>query len=113
MIFKKLFCNFCECARARTSLDRVNVVSLANPASFSVCLQTTGNIMNFCEVGLKISGVAPVASAAALLVDNATLSSVTVGYTERHTVAFLGSQDGVIRKVSVASPFQEKIPRKN
>lgn len=65
--------------------------------------------MNFCEVGLKISGVAPISSLAAVSVDNATLSSVAVGYTERHTVAFLGSQEGVVRKVSVEQGDQTEI----
>ncbi|XP_049807019.1 plexin-B [Schistocerca serialis cubense] len=60
---------------------------------------TTGNILNFCEVGLKISGVAPITSPAAVQFPNTSLTSVTVATTERHTVVFLGTSYGSIKKV--------------
>ena len=62
--------------------------------------QETGNILNFCEVGLKISGVAPISSQAAIHFPNTSLASVSMASTERHTVAFLGTSDGKLKKVS-------------
>ena len=68
---------------------------------YSICmLQETGNILNFCEVGLKISGVAPISSQAAIHYPNTSLASVSMATTERHTVAFLGTSDGNFKKVS-------------
>lgn len=66
--------------------------------------QSSGNIPNFCEVGLKISGVAPISSQAAIQFPNTSISSVTVATTERHTVAFLGTTEGSIKKVSSSEP---------
>ncbi|XP_069694417.1 plexin-B isoform X10 [Periplaneta americana] len=59
----------------------------------------TGNILNFCEVGLKISGVSPISSQAAIHFPNTSLASVSMATTERHTVAFLGTSDGNLKKV--------------
>ncbi|KAJ9580517.1 hypothetical protein L9F63_024306, partial [Diploptera punctata] len=58
----------------------------------------TGNILNFCEVGLKISGGAPINSQAAIHFPNTSLASVSMATTERHTVAFLGTSDGKLKK---------------
>ncbi|XP_015599759.1 plexin-B [Cephus cinctus] len=60
---------------------------------------TTGNILDFCEVGLKISGVSPIIGQAVLHFANAYVTSITVTNTESHTVAFLGTHDGVLKKV--------------
>ncbi|XP_012278173.1 plexin-B isoform X2 [Orussus abietinus] len=60
---------------------------------------TTGNIMHFCEVGLKISGVSPIIGQAVLHFPNDFVTSVAVANTESHTVAFLGTNDGVLKKV--------------
>ncbi|XP_046429444.1 plexin-B [Neodiprion fabricii] len=60
---------------------------------------TTGNILNFCEVGLKISGVSPIVAQAVLHFHNTSVSAVTIANTESHTVAFLGTTDGVLKKV--------------
>ncbi|KAG7207100.1 hypothetical protein KM043_000977 [Ampulex compressa] len=60
---------------------------------------TTGNILNFCEVGLKISGVSPIVGQAVLHFPGAFVTSVTVANTESHTVAFLGTSDGLLKKV--------------
>ncbi|KAL1130244.1 hypothetical protein AAG570_013182 [Ranatra chinensis] len=65
---------------------------------------TTGNILNFCEVGLKISGTAPIQTQAALHFPNVLITSVATAITERHTVIFLGSSTGFIKKVLLVSP---------
>ena len=70
------------------------------PSCFNVVLQETGNILNFCEVGLRISGVSPISSQAALHFPNTSLVSVSMATTERHTVAFLGTSDGTLKKVN-------------
>ena len=63
-------------------------------------MQTTGNIHNFCEVGLKIAGVVPIYSPPAVVYGSTLLTSVAVTVTEQHTVAFLGTSDGHLKKVS-------------
>ncbi|KAF4532612.1 hypothetical protein B566_EDAN013517, partial [Ephemera danica] len=73
---------------------------------------TTGNILSFCEVALKISGVAPIVSKASLEFPGISLSSITMATTERHTVAFLGTRDGRLKKVllsdaNVAIEYEE------
>ncbi|KYN20453.1 Plexin-B [Trachymyrmex cornetzi] len=60
---------------------------------------TTGNILNFCEVGLKISGVSPITGQAILHFPDTFISSVTIANTESHTVAFFGTNDGILKKV--------------
>jgi hypothetical protein len=65
--------------------------------------QTTGNIVNFCEVGLKISGVSPIIGQAILHFPDTFISSITLANTETHTVAFLGTEDGAIKKVLLSA----------
>ena len=67
---------------------------------FILAFQETGNILNFCEVGLKISGVSPISSQAAIHFPNTSLTSVSMASTERHTVAFLGTSEGNLKKVT-------------
>jgi len=55
--------------------------------------------LNFCEVGLKISGVSPIMSQAILHFPDTFITSVTVANTESHTVAFFGTNNGVLKKV--------------
>lgn len=62
--------------------------------------QSTGNILNFCEVGLKISGKTPIVNQAVIQFPDTSLTSVTIATVERHTVAFLGTKDGRLKKVS-------------
>ncbi|XP_063990960.1 plexin-B [Diachasmimorpha longicaudata] len=64
---------------------------------------TTGNILNFCEVGLKISGVSPIVGQAVIDFHDTFVTSITVANTETHTVAFLGTSDGVLKKVLLSS----------
>ena len=75
----------------------VNLMSFV--LSFLIFLQTTGNIHNFCEVGLKIAGVVPIYSPPALVYGSTLLTSVAVTVTEQHTVAFLATSDGHLKKV--------------
>ncbi|KAF2885610.1 hypothetical protein ILUMI_20552 [Ignelater luminosus] len=58
-----------------------------------------GNILNFCEVGLKISGITPIVSSASLTFPNTSLSAVATASTGRHVLAFLGTNNGRIKKV--------------
>ncbi|XP_014244949.1 plexin-B isoform X2 [Cimex lectularius] len=60
---------------------------------------STGNILNFCEVGLKISGFTPIKALSAINFDNILVTSVTMATTERNTVAFLGTSGGLLKKV--------------
>lgn len=62
-------------------------------------LQSIGNIYNFCNVGLKISGVSPIVAHALFHFDNESITSITAANTGPHTLAFLGTSDGVIKKV--------------
>ncbi|CAH0562365.1 unnamed protein product [Brassicogethes aeneus] len=65
---------------------------------------SAGNIPNFCEVGLKISGLTPILSTASLVFSNISLSSVSTASTGRHVLAFLGSTDGRLKKVLLSVP---------
>ena len=58
-----------------------------------------GNILNFCEVGLKISGNYPIIRSAVLHFKNVSLSAVATATTGRHGLAFLGTSDGKVKKV--------------
>ncbi|KAH8252435.1 hypothetical protein KR038_011503 [Drosophila bunnanda] len=60
-----------------------------------------GNIYNFCSVGLKISGVSPITTHALFHFDNVSVTSVTATSTtdQQHSLAFLGTDVGVIKKV--------------
>ncbi|XP_044251246.1 plexin-B [Drosophila takahashii] len=60
-----------------------------------------GNIYNFCSVGLKISGVSPITSHALFHFDNVSVTSVTATSTtdQQHSLAFLGTDMGIIKKV--------------
>ncbi|KAL1450839.1 hypothetical protein WDU94_003154, partial [Cyamophila willieti] len=62
---------------------------------------TTGNILNFCEVKLKISGVSPMISNAINYLPNHLVTSVSLAVTEKNTVIFLGTSNGVLKKVLV------------
>ncbi|XP_052902488.1 plexin-B [Anopheles moucheti] len=59
-----------------------------------------GNIFSFCHVGLKISGVTPViAQARFAFGEGVSLTSIAVTNIGPHTLAFVGSNNGWIRKV--------------
>ncbi|XP_076035062.1 plexin-B-like isoform X2 [Oratosquilla oratoria] len=62
-----------------------------------------GNILSFCEIGLKISGPAPVVARSALLLNHALVTGVQATATAQHTVAFLGTSTGTINKILLGS----------
>lgn len=62
-------------------------------------------MQNFCEVGLKISGISPIKDEAYLDFPNASITSVTTANTGRHTMAFLGTSDGQLKKVSTSYKY--------
>lgn len=61
-----------------------------------------GNIFNFCNVGLKISGVAPIVANSLFNYANESITSITTAITGPHTLAFLGTIDGQIKKVMIS-----------
>lgn len=66
---------------------------------------SAGNIASFCgDVGLKISGVTPISTNAALVFPNISLSAVATASTGKHVMAFLGTTDGYIKKVLLNGP---------
>jgi hypothetical protein len=68
-------------------------------------LQSIGNIYDFCTVGLKISGVSPIQANALFKFDMESITSVTTASTGPHTVAFLGTSEGSIKKVVLSGPM--------
>ncbi|XP_012258448.2 plexin-B isoform X2 [Athalia rosae] len=78
-----------------------NMEYVSGPIQNGMCptAGTTGNILSFCEVALKISGVSPIVAQASLHFPNVSVSAITIANTESHTVAFLGTTDGVLMKV--------------
>lgn len=61
--------------------------------------------MNFCEVGLKISGIVPITVSSAIHYPNYLVTSVVLAVTERHLVIFVGTSTGIIKKVSTFIRF--------
>ena len=62
-------------------------------------LQKGGNILDFCEAGLKISGTSPLRVRAALEMDGISATAIQATTTGNHTVAFIGTSRGYIKKV--------------
>ncbi|KAF9417011.1 hypothetical protein HW555_005839 [Spodoptera exigua] len=62
---------------------------------------STGNILNFCEVGLKISGLYPIKTMSVINWNDTLITSVTMSVTGLHTVAFLGTNNGILKKVLI------------
>lgn len=60
---------------------------------------TIGNILSFCEVGLKISGPSPIVGRASLRLSQTLVTGIQGTATASHTVAFLGTDRGSIKKV--------------
>ena len=63
-----------------------------------------GNIHDFCHAGLKISGSAPIVANALFNFDSESITSITTTQTGPHTVAFLGTSEGNIKKVLISEP---------
>lgn len=62
---------------------------------------STGNILNFCEVGLKISGLYPIKTMSVIHWNDTLVTSVTMSVTGVHTVGFLGTNNGILIKVLI------------
>ncbi|XP_035219207.1 plexin-B-like isoform X4 [Stegodyphus dumicola] len=66
-----------------------------------------GNIFNFCGESLKLNGSLPITSFPVITYENVTLSSVVATTTSRHTVAFIGTRSGFLKKVLIADEAEE------
>lgn len=64
---------------------------------------STGNIQDFCDVGLKISGSAPLTTRSALLMNDTLVTSIIATSIASHSIAFMGTSDGSIKKVRTMS----------
>ncbi|CAG0917436.1 unnamed protein product, partial [Notodromas monacha] len=71
---------------------------------------TTGNILDFCLVGLKISGMTPISADAVLHYTTSSITSIAITEVPvgGHTVAFLGTSDGKLKKVLLQSGSEAK-----
>ncbi|KAH9425398.1 hypothetical protein DERP_006006 [Dermatophagoides pteronyssinus] len=63
--------------------------------------RTAGNVFNFCNEAVKLNGSIPLRQQAAIVYDDnhTVLTAVAAGITGQHTVAFLGTNYGSIKKV--------------
>ncbi|XP_022239400.1 plexin-B-like [Limulus polyphemus] len=62
-----------------------------------------GNVFDFCKEALKVNGSVPITGFAALIDNNVTYSAITTTITAQHTVAFVGTKDGRLKKVLLSS----------
>ncbi|OXA52930.1 Plexin-B [Folsomia candida] len=87
------------------SVENRNMDYISGPILDGKCYEpgAAGNIPDFCDVGLKISGAIPIVRTAAIRFQDVLLSSIALASTEQHTVAFAGTSQGVIKK------FQSKL----
>lgn len=53
---------------------------------------------NFCSVGLKISGASPLVAYSLFDFESESITSVTAALTGPHTLAFLGTANGWVKK---------------
>lgn len=63
-----------------------------------------GNIHDFCHAGLKISGVAAISANALFTFDSESVTAISTTLTGPHTVAFLGTTEGNIKKILLSEP---------
>lgn len=69
--------------------------------------KTGGNIFNFCGEALKLNGSLPITATPVITYENVTLSSVVATTTSHHTVAFIGTRSGFLKKVLIADEAEE------
>ena len=62
-----------------------------------------GNILNFCNEAVKLNGSVPIWAQPSLVYQNTTLTAVTATANGQHTVAFIGTYDGAVKKVLISS----------
>ncbi|XP_037070552.1 plexin-B-like, partial [Pollicipes pollicipes] len=86
------------------SMQYRNMEYISGPILNGQCPKagTTGNILHFCSVGLKISALQPLTADPVISFDQ-RVTSVAVTSTGHHTVALLGTDRGYVKKVLVTS----------
>ncbi|XP_037071066.1 plexin-B-like [Pollicipes pollicipes] len=86
------------------SMQYRNMEYISGPVLNGQCPKagTTGNILHFCSVGLKISALQPLTADPVISFDQ-RVTSVAVTSTGHHTVALLGTDHGYVKKVLVTS----------
>ncbi|KAG8187056.1 hypothetical protein JTE90_019266 [Oedothorax gibbosus] len=62
-----------------------------------------GNVLNFCNETVKLNGSVPISASPAVEYANATLTGVAAAVTGAHTVAFVGTADGALKKVLLST----------
>lgn len=78
-----------------------NMAYISGPIQDGKC-PTSGanfNVLNFCDVGLKISGLSPIVGTAIHHFPDTFITSISLARSESHTVAFLGTDTGQLKKV--------------
>ncbi|CAG7724457.1 unnamed protein product [Allacma fusca] len=90
------------------TVENRNMDYISGPILEGKCFEPggAGNIPNFCEVGLKISGSIPIVQTAAIQFQETLLTSVALAVTEQHTVAFVGTSHGTIKKILLSSALR-------
>lgn len=63
------------------------------------CPYGSANVHDFCHAGLKISGTAPIVADSIFHFADELITSISCTRTGSHTIAFLGTNDGKIKKV--------------
>ncbi|KAI5694542.1 hypothetical protein M8J75_000766 [Diaphorina citri] len=93
------------------SIKYRNMPYISGPVLDGNCPEagSTGNILNFCEVGLKISGVSPMVATSIINYPNHLVTSVTLAVTEKNTVIFLGTSNGILKKVLISSNMNQVV----
>ncbi|XP_058804816.1 LOW QUALITY PROTEIN: plexin-B [Phymastichus coffea] len=86
-----------------SSVKHRNMGYISGQVQNGECPQSTGNIGDFCEEALKISGASPIVGQAILHFPDTLVTSIALANTESHTVAFLGTEDGAIKKVLISA----------
>ena len=77
-------------------------MAIVNQALFIYLVQSGGNIVSFCAETLKLNGSQPIRSTAAKVYDNCTLTAVAGLTTGPHTVAFVGTGSGRLKKLLIS-----------
>lgn len=71
-----------------------------------IFLRQGGNILSFCSESLKLNGSVPISNVASAVYVNTTVTAVATTTTSQHTVAFVGTDKGNIKKLLISSSIQ-------
>lgn len=66
------------------------------------CPYGSGNVHDFCSAGLKISGIAPIVANSMFHFHDELITSVACLIVGSHNIAFLGTNEGKIKKVLIS-----------